>query len=82
MCLMDANKSEVGESGQNMTVAGDLISVEGSIREEDVPGVSLNRRKPELKVPELKNWLACRGVPTKGKKADLVACKSSNSSLD
>ena len=42
--------------------------------EEDVPGAPLNGRKPEqLKVPELKNWLACRGAPTKGKKADLVA---------
>ena len=70
---MDAGKSEVGESGQNTTVVADLISVEGSVHEEDVPGASLNGRKPELKVPELKNWLACRGAPTKGKKADLVA---------
>ena len=50
--LMDVGKSEVVESGQNTTVVGDLISVEGSIREEDVPGASLNGRKPEqLKVP-------------------------------
>ena len=27
----------------------------------------------DLKVAELKYWLSCRGVPTKGKKADLVA---------
>ena len=72
--LMDAGKSKVVESGQNTAVVGDMISVEGSFREEDVPGVSLNGRNPEqLKVPELKNCLACRGAPTKGKKADLVA---------
>ena len=71
--LMDAGKSEVVESGQNTTVVGDLISVEGNIGEEDVPGASLNGKKPEqLKVPELKNCLACRGATNKGKKADLV----------
>ena len=57
---MDAGQSEVVEISQNMTVVGDLILVEGSVCEEDVPGASLNGRKPEqLKVPELKNWLAC-----------------------
>ena len=44
--LMDAGKSEVVESGQNMTVVGNLISVEGSVH-EDVPGASVNGRKPE-----------------------------------
>ena len=39
----------------------------------DVPGASLNGRRPELlKVPKLKLWLAGRGVPTKRNKADLV----------
>ena len=71
---MDAGRSKVVESGQSTTVVGDLTSLEGSVREEDVPGASLNGRKPEqLKVPELKYWLACRGAPTKGRKADLVA---------
>ncbi len=38
-----------------------------------VPGAFLHGRKPEeLKIPELKLWLTCRGAPTKGKKADLV----------
>jgi len=42
--------------------------------ELDVPGASLNGRKPSsLKIPELKRWLQCRRAPTKGKKADLVA---------
>ena len=45
----------------------------GSLNEADVPGASLNGRRPEkLKVPELKLWLSCRGAPTKGKKADIV----------
>ena len=45
-----------------------------SLPEEAVPGASLSGRKPEdLKVPELKTWLTCRGLPTKGKKADLIA---------
>ena len=44
-----------------------------SISEVDVPGVSLNGRKPEqLKVPKLKLWLTCRRVPMKGRKANLV----------
>ena len=35
---------------------------------EDIPGASLEERKPEeLKVPELKLWLSCRGAPTIGK---------------
>ncbi len=43
------------------------------LTENDVPGASLRGRKPEeLKIPELKLWLNCRGAPTKGKKADLV----------
>ena len=45
-----------------------------SLREKDVPGASLKGRDPsELKIPELKRWLACRAAPLKGKKADLVA---------
>ena len=44
-----------------------------TLREKDIPGASLNVRHPsELKVPELKCWLGCRGTPQKGKKADLV----------
>ena len=71
---MDAGRSEVVESGQNTTVVGDLPLLEGSVCEEDVPDASLNGRKPEqLKVSELKCWLACRGAPTKARKADLVA---------
>ena len=44
------------------------------LRESDIPGASLNGRKPEdLKVVELKRWLDCRAASTKGKKADLIS---------
>ena len=49
---------------------GQAMSVNGG----GIPGVSLGGRKPSsLKIPELKQWLLCRGTSTKGKKADLVA---------
>ena len=41
------------------------------LSEKDIPGASLDGRKPEnLKIAELKFWLACREAPLKGKKAD------------
>ena len=41
---------------------------------EDLPGASLNGRRPEnLEVEELKQWLTCRGASVKGGKCDLVA---------
>ena len=44
------------------------------LQEKDIPGASLcGRDTSELKIPELKRWLACRGAPLKGKKSDLVA---------
>ena len=49
-------------------------NVKGTVSKEEVPGTSLNRENPEdLKVPELKLWLACRRMPTEGKKTELVA---------
>ena len=43
------------------------------LTENDIPGASLGDRDPsDLKIPELKRWLACRGAPLKGKKTDLV----------
>ena len=43
------------------------------LSENDVPGASLNGRKPEeLTIPQLKRWLQCRNASVKGKKADLV----------
>ena len=45
-----------------------------ALQEEDIPGASLHGQDPsKLKIPELERWLACRGAPLKGKKADLVA---------
>ena len=37
------------------------------------PGTSLHGKPENMKVAELKCWLSSRGMPTKGKKADLVA---------
>lgn len=40
---------------------------------EDVPGAALGKRQPdELKVPELKRWLACRDASRTGLKPQLV----------
>ena len=53
----------------------DLISVELELssRKDDIPGASLGIRKPhELKVPELKRCLACRGASQSGNKAALI----------
>ena len=44
------------------------------LSEQDVPGASLcGRDAKNLKIPELKQWLKCRGASVRGKKADLVA---------
>ena len=38
-----------------------------ALQKKDVPGASLCGRDPsELKILELKRWLACRGAPLKG----------------
>ena len=43
------------------------------LTESDVPGASLNDRRPEdLTVVELKRWLACRGAHRSGTKPELV----------
>ena len=43
------------------------------LREEGVPGASLNGRDPsQFHVVELKRWLRCRGATTAGRKEDLV----------
>ena len=44
-----------------------------ALQEKDIPGASLCGEDPsELKIPELKGWLACRGARLKVNKADLV----------
>ena len=38
------------------------------LTEADIPGASLDGKCPsELKVVQLKQWLACRGAPVNGK---------------
>ena len=40
---------------------------------EDVSGASLNGKSPrDLKLEQLKRWLACRGARRSGRKAELV----------
>lgn len=47
-----------------------VMDRECALCEKDIPGASLNGRKPNvLKVPELKR---CRGASVRGEKADLV----------
>ena len=53
----------------------DCDTVYCELNENDIPGASLEGRKPvELKNDELKFWLRCRGDPAKGlkTKAELV----------
>ena len=69
----------IGENGSRMKEyeayeeanddQGDLCVLE----ESDIPGASLNGKKPsELNVVQLKRWLSCRGAPLTGKKAELI----------
>ena len=58
-----------GSSRNSLPGSSPLIS----LREQDIPGASLNGREPnQLHVVELKRWLKCRGATTGGKKQDLV----------
>ena len=46
------------------------------LTEEDIPGSSLNGRDPsQLKNPELKFWLKCRGDSCKGLSTKAQLCK-------
>ena len=56
---------------QTVTLPAAVAGVE--LTEDDVPGASLGMKQPEeLKVPELKRWLACRGAMRSGLKCNLV----------
>ena len=51
------------------TDSGDILL----LTEADIPGASLNNKDPsELNIVQLKRWLACRGAPLTGKKAELI----------
>ena len=44
-----------------------------ALTEEDIPEAKLPRENAEeCTVPQLRQWLLCRGVKTSGKKAELV----------
>ena len=57
-----------------MALLGNISKDDGDIcfdmhGEDDVPGTSLNGKKPsQLKMTSLKRWLSCRGAPTSGNK--------------
>ena len=43
------------------------------LTESDIPGASLNGKDPsELNVVQLRQWLACHGAPSAGKKPKLI----------
>jgi len=51
----------------------DLVGDFELLNEEDIPGASLNGKRPrELNVHQLKRWLSCRGAPVSGKKPELI----------
>ena len=61
---------EVAGFSGNYSEAGSNTII--CLREEDVPGASLNGRNPsQLHVVELKRWLRCRGATTAGRKGIL-----------
>ena len=52
---------------------GDIATSFDTLSEDDVPGASLNGKKPsQLNVTSLKRWLACRGASTSGNKPQLI----------
>ena len=67
------HQSEATKARSNMATA--MAGSDSVLTEADIPGASLNGRKPsELKNEELKFWLRCRDDPAKGlkTKAELV----------
>ena len=76
--MADSNRVTVTESEPS---TGEIVASfphnsqpgSNSLREEDIPGASLNGRKlSDLHVVELKRRLKCRGATTSGRKQDLV----------
>ena len=66
---LDGNCSEISNVKDNSEDFNDIVC----LTECDIPGASLNGKKPtELNVVQLKRWLACRGTPVSGKKAELI----------
>ena len=58
---------------ENVAKALDENDVMPLLTEKDIPGASLNGKKPsELKVVQLKRWLNCRDAPVSGKKPELI----------
>ena len=83
-CELAASSSQNSLSGSSfMEVNADMnststeptceLAASSCLHEEDVPGASVNGRKPsQLHAVELKRWLKCRAATTVGNKQDLV----------
>lgn len=66
--LDDATEDD-GDSGVTDYFTDKIVVLD----ESDVPGASLNGKKPcQLTVAQLKRWLACRGAPLSGRKPELI----------
>ena len=53
--------------------SGDIATKFSTLSEDDVPGASLNGKKPsQLNVTSLRRWLSCRGAPISGNKPQLI----------
>ena len=52
---------------------GNIAECFNTLGEYDVPGASLNGKKPsQLNMTSLRRWLACRAAPTGGNKPQLI----------
>ena len=69
----DGKCSEMSNAEETKEKREDFIDGVVSLRECDIPGASLNGKKPaELNVVQLRRWLACCGAPLSGRKAELI----------
>ena len=67
------DEQEEASSAKQQTKLATAVAAEVALTEDDIPGAALGARQPEeLKVSELKRWLACRGASRTGLTAQLV----------
>ena len=67
------DEQEEASNAKQQTKLATAVAAEVALTEDDIPGAAPGaRQSEELKVPELKCWLACRGASRTGLKAQLV----------
>ena len=70
---MDEQEQASNAKQQTKLATAVAADSEVALTEDDIPGAALGARQPEeLKVSELKRWLACRGASRTGFTAQLV----------